>query len=503
MDLPNILLVVLDGVRMRNTSLGGYQRETTPGLERFETNATHFKRAIAPSNWSLPSHTSIFTGYEVPEHRITVQYDTLEPGHTIWERLRDEWGYSTALFSQNEFLTADQYGLNEGFETITGPVTARTYPFNSGYRPKTFRFESPELSEWFRRGISTGSIGRTMGNYVAYTIENVAKKIETEGLRWRRLPVRQRYRSPARVHTERFIDWMLEEDGPWAACLNYMDANTMHVPWSDRQHWSGKLQERLRREFDNMRWDVISGRQPWWKLRALQACYDDAVELVDGQFERLIDELRQRSEFDNTMIVVTADHGDGLGERSQIRPGMRIAAHSAGLHECLLHVPLLVKLPRQSRPVTIRTPVSLSEFPRVVEEVIEGSPPTDAFVRNKPVLAASYHDRLYEYVVQNEEWGIGRYLDDLDLTQFKGTARTVYKKEDDLIIKYATWGDDEAVLRIPQQGREQAVRIGTEASGAVERAFSGLSDREVHEQTETLESVDKSVLERLTKLGYR
>ncbi|MFB6196932.1 MAG: sulfatase-like hydrolase/transferase, partial [Halobacteriaceae archaeon] len=71
------------------------------------------------------------------------------------------------------------------------------------------------------------------------------------------------------------------------------------------------------------------------------------MRLVDAQLGRLLKALDRRNVLDETLVVVTSDHGDGIGERSRVQSGFRVAAHSAGIHESLLHVPLVARFPGQ------------------------------------------------------------------------------------------------------------------------------------------------------------
>ena len=113
---PNVLLVVLDSVRAANCSLYGFPRPTTPFLESFAEDATTYAQARAPSNWSLPSHVSLFTGLETHDHRVTV-HDRLRPGHTVFEALADR-KYETGLFTENGFLTGHDAGLDAAFDAV-------------------------------------------------------------------------------------------------------------------------------------------------------------------------------------------------------------------------------------------------------------------------------------------------------------------------------------------------------------------------------------------------
>jgi hypothetical protein len=131
-DAPTVMLVVLDTVRADHVSLCGYQRPTTPTLERLrDMGAVHSCRAYAPGSWTLPSHASYFTGLPVYEHgaHFSSQGErfrsmTLHPlppdVPTLAETMRGR-GYQTAGVAGNSVLT-ESSGLSRGFESWQAPV---------------------------------------------------------------------------------------------------------------------------------------------------------------------------------------------------------------------------------------------------------------------------------------------------------------------------------------------------------------------------------------------
>lgn len=501
MTRPNVLLVVLDAVRADHTSLLGHDRRTTPALERFADGATSYEFAYAPSNWSLPSHASLFTGYQVPEHRAAVQYDTLEPGHTVWERLRDEHEYDTGVFSQNEFITADEYGLSRGFDTVVGRRRSRKSRFPDAPDPFSFDRSDQSLLRYVRRSVAAGKPLRSLANYLSFHVENYFHRFEQERpwLPWS--PVGPRYRSPAVAHTDEFLDWLDGRDGPWAACLNFMDANTTYYPWAGATYWGGTIQDVVLSDIGHIRWDFHSGRQSWWKLRALAPLYDGGIRRDDVALDRLVEGLDRRDVLDDTLVVVTSDHGEGLADRSRVRPGFRTASHFTSLHEGLVHVPLVVSAPGRDGSDAVRTPVTLTQFPDVVDRAMVDDLGGRAFASEEPVVAAADHDRLYKYVVANEEWGLGEYEGEIDVSRLTGRARAVYEEVDGTLHKHVTWGDDAATVRLPGTDGDRVVRDG--ARERVASAFDRFEDRDVRENADELASVDEETLERLRNLGYR
>ena len=77
MTQPHILFIVLDTLRRDRLSLYGHVRETSPRLDAFAAGATVFQRAIAPAQWTIPAHASMFTGVYPSTHQVTQGYGRL------------------------------------------------------------------------------------------------------------------------------------------------------------------------------------------------------------------------------------------------------------------------------------------------------------------------------------------------------------------------------------------------------------------------------------------
>ena len=141
---PNIVLIVLDSLRARNVSCYGYPRQTTPHIDAFAREAVLYSNFLAPGNWSLPSHASLFTGL-YPSRHGAHRLATAEPGapsrpsplapelHTLAEILSDE-GYATAVVSANFAVLSRFLGLQQGFRYAEALPAARV-----GYRPLLHR----------------------------------------------------------------------------------------------------------------------------------------------------------------------------------------------------------------------------------------------------------------------------------------------------------------------------------------------------------------------------
>ncbi|OYR38950.1 arylsulfatase [Halorubrum sp. Ib24] len=489
MNSPNVLLIVMDSVRAANTSLHGHEHETTSFLEEFAEQATVYEQARSPGTWSLPSHTSMFTGMHVAEHGVTRARHELEPGHTIFEMLADDHGYDTGVFSENTWITDMPVGLKEAFDTVEG---ARNLLFPGAVDPSNF-----VLSEG-------------QGHYVEYlkhclerddTLKSLANGVFTK-LAWdypQLLPDRFQSSTPARVYGDLFLDWQAERDGPWAACVNFMDGHLPYLPDDDHDEWGGKKLRELQNEMDDQVWEFNGGQRPWWQRKALEGLYDGTIRQMDAELERVLGALEERGELEDTLVVVTSDHGEGFGEPSRIRgdrdspkPNARVAAHGAGIHEVLTHVPLVVQFPGQSEADTVTEAASLTQFPSVVEGVVEGTDGLDAFVPDGPVVVSSHG--LEEPMEERAQ----RYTG--DFYRFNGDARAVYDGAGHCVEKALSWREKRATVRV--NNAESSYKSSDADEARVDEVFDEFTDLGVRSDSDGMGDVDDATRQRLEDLGY-
>jgi arylsulfatase A-like enzyme len=112
---PNLLLITLDTTRRDHCSVYGYERKTTPNLERVAAEGVRFALAYAPSSTTAPSHATLFTSLYPITHRVTRNGRVLLPVHqTLAERVRER-GWTTAGFVSSYVLNG-RFGFGQGFE---------------------------------------------------------------------------------------------------------------------------------------------------------------------------------------------------------------------------------------------------------------------------------------------------------------------------------------------------------------------------------------------------
>jgi arylsulfatase A-like enzyme len=483
MTRPNVLLLVMDSVRAENVSLYGHHNETMPHLETFAREATFYEYAYSPATWSLPAHVSLFTGLDVEEHRVIDENDKLRSGHTIFETLRDDHGYDTGVFSENSWITEMDSGLPDAFDTVEGP---RNLLYSDAADPSKFVLthgEGEYLSYLkFVLGHEKPLKSSLNGIYtkLAWDYPNLLSDFVTAG-------------TSADVYTDLVLDWTRERDGPWAACVNYMDTHLPYEPKAEFDRWGGKEAKEIHSSVSDTKWEFIAGDRPWWQHAALEGLYDGTIREVDSEIDRLLTTLERRGELEDTLVVITSDHGEGFGEIDEVS-GLRSVAHGLGIDEGVLRVPLVVKHPGQSEGRTVETPVSLREFPNVVSTLVEEGERAD-FTSDDPVVASS------NGVKGPMKHRAVRYVDDETFARYDTPYLTVYHEEDGAIVKYVTWGDEESgAVRI--DGLQQIPVDRDGVADVVRTAFDAKPEVDVKVEGAGIEEADDAVMQRLEDLGY-
>jgi arylsulfatase A-like enzyme len=347
---PNVLLLVLDTVRSFSLSAYGYSRPTTPTLERLASEGVKFDRAFATSGWTLPSHSSMFTGRYADEI-LTGPGLPLPEGIPTLAELMTAAGYATGGFVANLKYTTWEHGVARGF------IHYDDYPVT----PLTL--------------FTASSLGRRV--FAAQSVRNFVRYFD----------------DPDRKNAERvqrdFLGWVDGlGDRPFFAFLNYFDAHHPYLPPRPFDTLFGPELPPMYRPYPP-EFGELNSQQ----IELASNGYHGAIAYVDDQIGKLIGELRTRDLLENTLIIITSDHGEHLGDHELLN-------HGNSFYRQLLQVPLLMRFPAaipESRVVT--APVSLRDLPTTVLDVTRisnnGEIPgtslipivTDSSVRVSPVVS--------------------------------------------------------------------------------------------------------------------
>jgi arylsulfatase A-like enzyme len=317
---PNVVLIVLDTVRAQSLSLYGYSRPTTPGLDQLAREGVTFDFAMSTSPWTLKSHGTMFSGLYAEEFEgdfeRPVRFRTPFLAGELSQR-----GYVSGGFVANLPYTTRESGLARGFthyddyhlsvnqlylhSWITHTPLVRNLAHSRSARDLWNAISRPQLDFDFNR-FNAGTYGRR----------------------------------PANVITSAFLDWQAEQDRPFFAFLNYFDA---HGPYRAPQDFQKRFALPERR---------------------LLGFYDAAIAYVDSEIQRLIEELRKRGQLDNTIVIITADHGEQIGDHG-------LNEHGNSLYKQLLHVPLLIRYPPVvPQGLRVTNVVTLRDLPATLAQLV-------------------------------------------------------------------------------------------------------------------------------------
>jgi arylsulfatase A-like enzyme len=321
---PNIILLVMDSVRVTNLSCYGYERPTTPNIDALAGQGTLYEQAISVSCWTLPVHASLFTGLYPLNHGVTVSKDALPDGFpTLARRLKDV-GYQTACFSYNAYISSAT-GLDQGFDTVED-VWRVTRP-RGIERTKMSKL----IKRLERRGPWTKPIVRLLRR--AMRVRSFLKHRANQK------------DSGAGLTNEKIQAWLRETrrpDAPFFIFVNYMECHERYSPphHNDRRFMPEKFSPWRVAQVSPNKDEVLFGssKRRSEDLEIMRALYDGALHYLDEKIAELWRSIESLGMLDDTVVIVTSDHGDSLGEHNHL--GHRIA-----LYEQLVHVPLIVRYP--------------------------------------------------------------------------------------------------------------------------------------------------------------
>ncbi|MGZ5429897.1 MAG: sulfatase, partial [Thermoanaerobaculia bacterium] len=325
---PNVLFVTLDTVRADHLSLYGYPRDTTPHLKQFAESATVYTRAIAPSNMTLATHASLFTGLAASEHRA--HYDAGRPAGrplgTTMPTLAEIFvkrGYDVSIVAGNYGFLGKGFGLDRGFPWVDA-------------RPR--RSTLGVISADSVRGAFRGILCRSLGL-------------------WPETDTRARAAGEITDLAIGRIDRARALGRPYFLFLNYFDAHERVLvppPWAGSfsappGRPTGVLFDALLREMNRTGRVAVASSD----RKDLVARYDETLAYVDASLDRLLAHASGREADEDTLIVVTSDHGEAWGEHGAI-------GHGSSTYQEQVWVPLVVRRPRQRAKSVVEAPVGLA-----------------------------------------------------------------------------------------------------------------------------------------------
>lgn len=344
MNGRNVLLLTIDCFRYDRCGFNGHHRPTTPTLDRLAGEATVFDNAISTGPQTVESFPGIIAGllsHQCARVSDTVNWKAIPPdAETIATHLGSE-GYRTIARLNNPFLTSEQnYDL--GFDEFTN-LKEGDVDHAAG---------------------EPGPFGRLLGR-VTDGVESRLRAQDRLANPYMLFYVAYQYRRflegwPG-VHADEVVDAFIEDldglDSPYFGWAHFMD---LHLPIHPEIANRGGIQRN-----SYFRHFVAEGaRAGEIHDPRFNAIYDGALAFIDAQIKRLLESLRERGDLEDTVVIVTGDHGEALFDRGHYGHPTHY------LYDELLHVPLLIRTP-DSESARRPEPFSLAWLPELIADVLE------------------------------------------------------------------------------------------------------------------------------------
>jgi arylsulfatase len=308
---PNVLIILIDALRADRLGVNGYPLPTTPEIDSLAQEGVNFTQAFSHSTWTKPSIATLFTSLYPEQHGLDMV------------AVEAVGGLATDSLD-GQFITLAERFHQAGY--VTGAVINQVH-----------------LQEKF-------GFGQGFELFIA-----------------------QRGRVAPQLN-QRMVRWFetLESDRPFFAYLHYLDP-----------HWP--YRQRLKKDAPDLGSTAMdveppgsAERIPRWRervtkesdWRALEARYDHEVAYVDRAVGSIVQDLRRLGRFEDTLVVITSDHGEAFLEHGEL-------VHGLAPYDEVIHIPLVLRLPEPLRARTgnLDRPVGLVDLGPTLYE-LAGLEPT-------------------------------------------------------------------------------------------------------------------------------
>lgn len=375
LNKKNIILISIDTLRADHLGVYGYHRNTSPFIDQLARESIVFKQASAASGFTLPSHTSLFTGLYPRTHKVTIHYKPEGSSVNLSEYKK------TSL--HEKYKTLAEYLSSIGYHTIW-MVNSGIDQLNSedsegrGFQTKLqSMLKLSKLSKWVDSNPDKKFFAFLHTSYPHDPYYN-------RGFKFRNYPV--------------------------FSISDYKG----NIP--------GTLDETLRKFNKKNRLNIdTAGLFPlyyhrfaefWWSfvnfedskdIQRLKDLYDDCILLVDHHIGRLISTLKAKNLYENTIIIIVSDHGEAFGEHGRFR--------HVTLHREILHVPLILYIPGFGSK-SIKSKVSLIDVYPTILDLTGKNAPHQMDGKSLLPLIKGNREEIHDYI-------FGSYYSDTSVSDGK------------------------------------------------------------------------------------
>jgi arylsulfatase A-like enzyme len=496
---PNFLVVVWDACRLDKAV------ENADFLSSIADENIWFENAVAPSRWSLPSHTSLLSEEYPSTHRCCTPYSHVE-SLPLLDRLHDD-GYTSYGVSANTFFSSN-YGFAQHFDEFHHTVSQKGFEDGIDLNDTVYNFEqkypdSNRLSKYkyvvnqalrhekkikslVNLGIAAGSLHFPFMSSIETTHEFFRPPLFSY--------------DPSR-NTEKILEIIEQEsvnENPFFIITNYMDTHSPYWPSRDLQKEFlddvvgyteiDKLNHRAMLPFEYIE-NIQQNELPNNEIETVRNLYDVSVKEADRHLQQIIKRLERQDLKKNTIVVITADHGENLGEEDEF--GRKRMGHVDSVSDDLLKVPLVVANPSLESK-TIDSYVNIKDIGNLLRSSMDnGNIDADRITKDQVIIEcpASKQDDLFDRYDDVPEEAINRQVSQHTVVGYQNDWKVVADSED----RWYGFKDGE---------KKQPDEIPTDLRERCASHLSKLEESVPLNQKITNNQIDKSTREELEDLGY-
>jgi len=281
----NVVFVSIDTLRPDHLGSYGYDRPTSPTLDRLAARSARFTRAYSTASWTLPAHMSMMTSQYPHVHGVDAQERTLGPGGVTLAEIVDTAGYDTAAFV-SWFYVSKRYGFDRGIDHFV-ELLPREHDLDRSVRAETV---VSAAIDWLRQP-------RDAPFFLFVHL----------------FDPHMNYDPPPPFDSMFDADYTGSIDGRHATLQPYIEGAHRSPARIDARG-----------------------------LQRVVALYDGEIRYVDEQLARLLNAIDEAGLNGNTLIAVTSDHGEEFDEHGSME------GHQWTLYDEVLRVPLILHHPQRA-----------------------------------------------------------------------------------------------------------------------------------------------------------
>ncbi|MBX0296465.1 sulfatase [Haloarcula nitratireducens] len=306
---PNVVVFVMDTTRALDTVPA--DADVSPTRAALADEGTEYGQAFSAAPWTLPSHGSLFTGTYPSKHRANGDRTRLDRELPTVAELFGDAGYETVGVSNNVWIT-EEFGFSRGFET---------------FHARGGSWQDREtLGDLLRNPSGSDGPGFSFAEALSNCLSSESESERDEG-------------------AEKSIEWVREwlrtrnQTRPFFLFVNCIEPHLEYRPpeeYAERflpEGWSYEEAMAIPqgpREYDVGEFDLSTE-----ELAVLRRLYRAEIAYMDDQLGAVVDALEATGERDETVLAVTSDHGENIGEHGFL-------GHQYSLYDTVLHVPLVL-----------------------------------------------------------------------------------------------------------------------------------------------------------------